>query len=120
MSNSTKQIGNEGESRACTHIESLGFKIRERNWQHRHDEIDIIAENKDFIVFVEVKTRQSNAYGNPEVFVNRKKQSFMIRAANEYITRHKIEKEARFDIVAITLNETPGLLHIPDAFYPLL
>jgi putative endonuclease len=120
MSNSTRQIGNEGESRACTHLESLGFKIRERNWQHRHDEIDIIAENKDFIIFVEVKTRRSNAFGNPEVFVDRKKQGFMVRAANEYLNRNKLQKEARFDIVAITNNQAEGLVHIPDAFYPLL
>ncbi|MCA1750765.1 MAG: YraN family protein [Cryomorphaceae bacterium] len=121
MSNSTNiQIGNEGESRASTHMESLGFKIRERNWRHGHDEIDIIAENETFIVFTEVKTRQSNAFGEPEAFVTRKKQSFMIRAANTYITRHNIEKEARFDIIAITLNQADGLVHIPDAFYPIV
>ncbi len=120
MSNSTKQIGNEGESRACTHLESLGFKIRDRNWQHGHDEIDIIAENKEFVIFVEVKTRKNNAFGSPEIFVDRKKQRFMIRAANEYIRRYNVEKEARFDIVAITMNEPDGLVHLPDAFYPLL
>ncbi len=120
MSNSTRHIGNEGESRACTHFESLGFKIRERNWRHRHDEIDIIAENDSFIVFAEVKTRFSAAFGEPEVFVTRKKQSFMIRAANEYLTRHQIDKEARFDIIAITLNQGGKLHHICDAFYPLL
>jgi putative endonuclease len=120
MSNSTKLIGNEGESRASTHMVSLGFKIRERNWRHRHDEIDIIAENEEFIVFVEVKTRKSNTFGNPEAFVDRKKQRFMIRAANAYIKRYNIEKEARFDIIAITLNQEDGLVHLPDAFYPLL
>jgi len=120
MSNSTKQIGNEGESRASTHMESLGFKIRERNWRHGHDEIDIIAENEGFIIFTEVKTRYSNAFGEPEAFVTRKKQTFMIRAANAYIKKHNIDKEARFDIVSLTLNKSEGPVHIPDAFYPIV
>lgn len=120
MSDSTQIIGNEGESRASTHLISLGFKIRERNWRHGRDEIDIIAENEDFIIFVEVKTRKSDAYGKPETFVDRKKQRFMVRAANNYITQNNIEKEARFDIVSVTLNKQDAVEHIPDAFYPLL
>ena len=118
---STNSIGKAGESHACTHLEKLGFKIRDRNWRHIHDELDIIAENETFIIFVEVKTRKNNNYGNPEAFVNRKKQAFMIRAANEYLIRKKLEKEARFDIVAVTgLDENCEIVHIPNAFYPIV
>lgn len=121
MSDSTNATGNLGESRACTHLVKLGFTIRERNWRHRHDEIDIIAENEAFVVFVEVKTRKNNHFGRPEEFVNKQKQKFMIRAANEYISRNKIEKEARFDIIGITLDAPgDGIEYIPNAFYPSL
>ena len=118
---STNSIGKAGESRACTHFEKLGFKIRDRNWRHIHDEVDIVAENEEFIVFVEVKTRKNNSFGNPEAFVTRKKQSFMIRAANEYLIRKKLDKEARFDIVAVTgTDENCEVVHIPNAFYPIV
>lgn len=120
MSSSTNEIGKSGESRACTHMKELGFKILETNWRHRHDEIDIIAENEGFVVFVEVKTRKNNSFGRPEEFVDRKKQMFMIRAANEYMIRKNLDKEARFDIIAITLNEETAVVHIPNAFYPRL
>jgi len=99
----------------------MGFKIIERNWRHRRKEIDIIAEYQDFIVFVEVKTRENNSFGNPEDFVSRKQQRHIIEAANEYITKKDINKEARFDIIAITNNfDHEEIVHIPDAFYPTL
>jgi putative endonuclease len=117
MTDSTKTIGRSGESRASTHLQSLGFTIRDTNWRYRRYEIDIIAENQNFIVFVEVKTRKSDTFGRPEDFVSRKKQRFIISAANEYIKLNNIEKEARFDIVAITDDQ---IEYIPDAFYPLV
>lgn len=121
MSSSTHSIGNSGESRACTHMINLGFKILERNWRYRHEEIDIIAENESFIVFVEVKTRKNNLYGRPETFVNRKKQNHMIRAANEYLIKKNLDKEARFDIIAVTgLGDDGEVVHFPNAFYPIL
>ena len=121
MSDSTNSTGKSGESRACTHMLSLGFRIRETNWRHRKDEVDIIVENEEFIVFVEVKTRQNNSYGNPEDFVTKKKQRFMIRAANAYIDAYNIEKEVRFDIIAITLDAGENALeYIPNAFYPIV
>lgn len=120
-SESTNAIGKSGESHACTLLESIGFKIVEKNWRHSHDEIDIIAENEEFIIFVEVKTRKNKNYGSPEVFVNKRKQSFMIRAADIYMTRKNSNKEARFDIVAVTgLGPRPEVIHIPNAFYPLM
>ena len=117
MTDSTNTIGRSGESRACTHLQSLGFTIRDTNWRYKRYEIDIVAENQDFIVFTEVKTRKSDAYGRPEDFVSRKQQRFIINAANEYLQMNNIEKEARFDIIAITDNQ---IEHIPDAFYPIV
>jgi putative endonuclease len=123
MSSSTTAIGQSGESRASTYLKGLGFKIIERNWRHRHDEIDIIAEYQGCIVFVEVKTRENNSYGRPEEFVSKKKQRFIIRAANEYMVAKQIDKEVRFDVVAITNKNEANkveLVHLPNAFYPLV
>ncbi len=121
MSHSTNEIGQSGESLASTHLISHGFKILETNWRHGHDEVDLIAENEKFIIFVEVKTRKNNHFGSPETFVTKQKQKFMIRAANVYMTRQNSNKEARFDIVAVTLNDNQkDIVHITDAFYPIL
>lgn len=121
MSSSTSSIGNSGESVACTHLINAGYKILERNWRHGHDEIDIVAENETFIIFCEVKTRKNNSFGAPETFVNKQKQRFLIRAANAYLTQKNIEKEARFDIIAITdLWGRQEIAHLPNAFYPSL
>lgn len=121
MSSSTNSIGRTGESIASTHLIGLGFRILEKNWRFKHYEIDIIAEYQDFIVFVEVKTRKDNSFGDPQDFVNRKKQRFLIKAANEYLVVKDVDKEARFDIIAVT-NDPQGqkVVHIPNAFYPLL
>ncbi len=121
MTDSTNSTGKSGESRASTHLIELGFTIREKNWRHGHDEIDIIAENEEFIIFAEVKTRKNNSYGRPEESVNKQKQKFMIRAANTYMIKTNSEKEARFDIVAITLDQgAESVEHIENAFYPTL
>lgn len=121
MSDSTHSIGKSGESTACTHLIGLGFKIRERNWRFSHEEIDVIAENEEFIVFVEVKKRKNNAFGKPQTFVNRKKQRHIIRAANAYLTRKNLDKEARFDIIAVSgMKPNEEVVHIPNAFYPIL
>lgn len=118
---STNAIGKSGESHACTLLKNLGFTIVEKNWRHGHDEIDIIAENEEFVIFVEVKTRKNKNYGSPEVFVTRKKQNFMIRAADAYMRRKNLDKEARFDIIAVTgLGDNPEVVHIPNAFYPIV
>ncbi len=121
MSVSTNSLGKSGESHAITHLVGLGFKILERNWRFRRAEIDIIAENEQFIVFVEVKMRKDTVMGNPEQAVTRKKQKRIILAANEYLVSNNLEKEARFDLVSIVYGEGPLKIdHIPDAFYPTL
>ena len=121
MSHSTNAIGRSGESLAFTYLVNQGFKILERNWRSGRDEIDLIAETDDYIIFVEVKTRKSDTFGSPQEFVTKKKQRFMIRAANKFLIDRNIEKEARFDIIAVN-NDHPNdpLEHIPNAFYPLL
>jgi len=114
-------IGKAGEVLAQKHLKENGYTILETNWRHGKDEIDIIATDGKFLVIAEVKTRQSNRLGEPEISVNRDKQRFLVRAADAYIQRHNIDLEARFDIISILLkNEKATINHIADAFYPTL
>ena len=84
-------------------------------------EIDIIAQDRDFLVIVEVKTRQSTYFGEPEVFVNKTKQRSLISAANDFIAKRNIDIETRFDIISIVISgDTIHIDHIEDAFYPTL
>jgi putative endonuclease len=118
---STNSIGKLGESLASTHLMKRGFKILEQNWRFGKKEIDIIADLEDFIVFIEVKTREEPFPGRLEEYINRRKQKHIIAAANQYMRLNNIEKEGRFDVIAIVLNAgNHELEHIEDAFYPTL
>lgn len=113
-------LGNKGEELALEHLRSLGYKILATNWRCQKDEIDIVALEGNILVITEVKTRTSNYFGEPETFVDRNKQKFLVRAANEYIRLSHFKGETRFDIVSIVLSEgkQPRLNHLKDAFYP--
>ena len=114
-------LGKLGEEIALKHLREKGYKIRETNWRFGKDEIDIVAEKDGFLVMVEVKTRRSSVFGEPEVFVNATKQRFLIRATQAYIDRYNVDLEARFDVIAIVLStNTRNINHIEDAFYPVL
>jgi putative endonuclease len=118
--NYSQIAGDAGEEAAARFLARNGYKIRERNWRYRKFEIDIIAETADTIVFVEVKARGTNDFGEPETFVTRKKQGFIVSAAHFYITDRDIEKEARFDVISVYHSpEGLSVNHLPDAFRPL-
>lgn len=115
--NKKQELGKLGENRAVEHLKSIGYKVLERNWRWLKAEIDIIALNREELVFVEVKTRENNQFGEPEEFVSEKQQKMIINAAHQYITSKDLDQEARFDIVAITQNPF-NLHHIQEAFNP--
>jgi putative endonuclease len=116
-----KEFGDLGEKLAIEFLIKNGFKILDTNWVFKHKEIDIIAHKKPFVVFVEVKTRRTNYFGEPFTFVDRKKQNFIIKAAHEYIIQNDIEEEARFDIISVLYNDrSKDIKHIEDAFYARL
>ena len=113
------ELGKSGEEIAYDFLQKKGYLLLERNWRHRNDEVDIIARQGDTLVIIEVKTRSTAYFGEPEVFVTRKKQQFMIRAANAYIFIHNINSETRFDIISVLQsNGQVSIRHIEDAFYP--
>ena len=110
--------GNKGEELAVTYLTKKGYHIRETNWRFKNLEADIIATDKNTLIVIEVKTRKSNYFGEPESFVNKKKQRNLIRTAHEYIQRYNLNLEVRFDIISVILadNETK-INHLEDAFY---
>lgn len=118
---SSVEIGREWEEVAVNHLKKQGYKILETNWRLGHNELDIIALDKDTLVFAEVKARKQGGALSPAAAVNRGKQRTIIRAANAYILRYNMDHDARFDIIAIEYNkESYTLEHIDGAFYPTL
>jgi len=115
------ELGEKGEFLAARYLEKKGYKICFKNWRSGKLEIDIIAEQDGFIIFIEVKTRESNFMGEPELAVTRKKQSQIIKAADAYFKETDCQLESRFDIIGIILNsKTEKINHIESAFYPLM
>ncbi len=118
---STYIKGRLGENTACSFLEDKGYIILARNFVYKGYEVDIIAQDKNEIVFIEVKQRETNAFGEPYLAVNLQKQKKIIRVADYYLRKFNIDFEARFDIISITLNNTsPKIEHIPNAFAPSL
>ena len=112
-------FGKQGEEFATQYLIDKGYEILERNWRNRHKEIDIIAKDGKELVIVEVKTRQTDEYGNPDVAVTLQKQRLLIYAANAYLFRNNLDVETRFDIISIVFKEwKPVIEHIEDAFLP--
>ncbi len=116
----TQETGKQGEQLAREYLTSQGYKVLELNWRYKKAEIDLICSKDDQIVIVEVKTRTSTYFGKPEEFVSQHQQDLVFLAANAYLELNNIEKELRFDVIAVVL-ENPQqvkLKHIQDAFYP--
>ena len=115
------ELGKKGEDIAADYLAKKGYNILEKNWRQWRNEIDIIARDGKYLVIVEVKTRQSNYFGEPETAVTYEKQKALIRAANTYIRYNNMDLEVRFDIVSIIIaKEKEQIHHIEDAFYPIL
>jgi putative endonuclease len=116
---SHNELGVKGEGIAKRYLEQIGYQIIATNWRERKFEIDLIAIDKLEIVFVEVKTRSTYFFGNPEEAVTQKKQQHLIEGADCYLQKNEIDLEARFDVLAIVLNSNQQKIkHIENAFYP--
>lgn len=101
-----KQTGNYGEALACKYLQKLGYKILERNFSIRGGEIDIIAKDKNTYVFVEVKTRYSNEYGQPFETITPWKIHYLIRACKFYVVKNKLfNSPLRIDAVSVDLSD---------------
>ena len=117
MSLFRKKLGQEGEDRAARFLEKQGYRILERNYHTKSGEIDLIAMHQDELVFVEVKTRTSGAFGAPELAVDTRKQQRMVKAALGYLKYKNLHQvPCRFDVVAISNESEKGIEIIPHAF----
>jgi putative endonuclease len=117
MMNEKQSLGHWGEIEAIRILKENGLEVIEANWRFLHLEIDIVAKEGDLLVIVEVKTRGTDAYGDPELFVTRSKQRKLIRAANWYLENKKLTNEVRFDVVGIVKDhEGMKANYIRDAF----
>ncbi len=113
------KTGQRGEAIAAAYLSEQGYEILATNWQSNHQEVDIVARKAGLLVIAEVKTRSSSYHGQPEAFVTRHKQRMLIKAANHYLSKHKLDLEVRFDIVAILIHDHGHRInHIESAFYP--
>ena len=115
---STRDKGSGGEELALTHLQKRGYVILDRNYRCRYGEIDLVAKDGSTIVFVEVKSRRSTAFGSPEEAVGTVKQKKLSTAALCYLMeKHLDDRSARFDVVTIlSSGEKPEIRIIRDAF----
>ena len=118
MLNRQQQLGEKGEAIAVRQLKKNGYKIIETNYLTKLGEIDIIAKDKDTIVFVEVKARRSVHFGSPKEAVSAQKQKKISMVALYYLkTTNQITAKARFDVVAVNLNrDKPRVEIIKNAF----
>ncbi|MGD9976853.1 MAG: YraN family protein [Bacteroidales bacterium] len=119
--NQSRKLGIRGEELSVNYLQGKGYKILNRNWHYGHKELDIVAKDKSMLVIVEVKTRTHGYWEEPRDAVKRKKQKYIVEAADAYVQKYKIEAEVRFDIISVIWNNDKYTIeHIEDAFYPTL
>jgi putative endonuclease len=102
------ELGAQGEALACNYISNLAYTIIERNWRHKHAEVDIIAAKDKVLYFFEVKTRTGMQQTLPEASVSTKKMTKLKQAAQEYLYQYPQWKYIQFNIVAITILPAPN------------
>ena len=111
-------FGQHGEQRAAQFLRKLGYAIVERNYRCPRGEIDLVAQDKETLVFVEVRTHRSREFGDPLASVNTRKQRQIAMTALHYLSRfHLHDRAARFDVIGIMgEGDTAQLTHIKAAF----
>jgi putative endonuclease len=114
-----QEVGKLGEKVAQKFLKKWGYRIRETGFRCRHGEIDIIAQKKDHLVFVEVRTKSNLDFGTPEESITRAKKERIIASALTYTSTHQnLPSLWRIDVVAIELDDkgqTKRIEHIENA-----
>lgn len=113
-------LGERGEIAAAEYLVRRGYRIVDRNVRADGVEIDLIAERRGVVAFVEVKTRRSTRFGTPEEAVDRRKQARLVRGAHAWLRAHpsRRRRRPRFDVIGILAppGEELRLRHLEDAF----
>ena len=111
------KLGIKGEKLAIDFLLKNGYKILEKNYRYLKAEVDIIAQIGEVLVAVEVKTRSSDYFGDPQDFITPKKIKLLVSAIDFYVIKRELDVEVRFDIIAILhQNNKFTLEHLEDAF----
>jgi putative endonuclease len=117
---SNKKKGDDGEALAEKFLSERGYQIIARKWRSGRYEVDLIMQTEKNLVFIEVKTRYSNTFGEPWEAVNKGKRSRIMAGADAFLKSTDIDLEPRFDIVSIIKhNGKCAIEHIENAFYPM-
>ena len=113
-----KLIGRQGESAAAEFMRKKRYRIIAMNYACRFGEIDLIAENRDYVVFVEVKSRKSASFAEAREFVTEAKQRRLAATAELWLMQHPTEKQPRFDVIEIYCTDVRvhSINHIENAF----
>lgn len=112
------ELGKKGEQLAVDFLLKKNYVIIERNYRFDKAEVDIIAQQNDILAIIEVKTRSTTNFGDPQDFVKPKQIQRLVKAVDEYVTVNNLNVEVRFDIIAI-VKEGKGynIEHLENAFY---
>ena len=111
------ELGKKGEQIACDFLLKKGYQILEKNYRYLKAEVDIIAQKKDVLAVVEVKTRSTDYFGDPQDFVNHKKIKRLLSAIDYYVIEKELDVEVRFDIIAIICQKNKiKIEHLKAAF----
>lgn len=112
------ELGTAGEQIAVDYLIEKGYEIKERNWRFKKAEIDIIAQKDNILIAVEVKTRSSDDFGDPQEFLKPKQKNLLIGAMDEYVVSKNVDVDVRFDVIGVIKNQKETKIeHFEDAFF---
>jgi len=104
-----QEIGKRGEQLACRALEKKGYRILDKNYRCRQGEIDLVARHRDYIVFIEVRSKTGGAFGTPEESVTSAKKQRLLATALDYLGSHtNLPENWRIDFVAVELDPSGG------------
>ena len=111
------ELGKKGEKLAIDFLIKNGYQILEKNYRYLKAEVDIIAQKENVLAIVEVKTRSTDYFGDPQDFVNPKKIKLLLSAIDYYVIEKDLDVEVRFDIIAIIHKDNKTkITYLKDAF----
>ena len=111
------QLGKIGEDLACNYLMDHGYTILSRNFIYQKAEVDIIAKKGNNLAIVEVKTRSTSDFGDPQDFLKPKQIQRIVMAVDEFVNSNQLDVNVRFDIIAIIKNKNGTQIeHLEDAF----
>ncbi|MCB0462293.1 MAG: YraN family protein [Flavobacteriaceae bacterium] len=112
------ELGKKGEQLAVDYLLKNNYTIIERNYRFDKAEVDIIAKKNETLAIIEVKTRSTSDFGDPQDFVKPKQIQRLVKAVDEYVTENDLDVEIRFDIIAIVkTGKGYDIEHLENAFY---